>query len=143
MGVLSRIGRATRASLSDLRKRSFGRADKPLSELSDAELEAELIRRRRARAQGRSAADAAGLGRRDGAPSPRRKQLLQYYANLELDPGASLADIKAAYRELMKRYHPDKHARDDAKHRAATELAQQLTTAYVGLLEHLERRSVE
>lgn len=137
MGILRRLSNATRAGLTDIRTRSFGNADKPLRELSDAELEDELLRRRRSRAKGRSDADAAGLGR-EKSPSPRRKQLLQYYANLELEPGATTADVKAAYKSLMKKYHPDKHGEDEARHRSATELAQQLTRAYQALTRHLE-----
>ncbi len=30
-----------------------------------------------------------------------------YYTLLELHPGASVIDIRRAYRELSKRYHPD------------------------------------
>lgn len=138
MGILRRISKATRASLTDIRKRTFGEDDKPLSELSDRELEEEILRRRRARAQrtGRRPDD----DRRE-ALNPQRKQLRQYFANLELEPGASLEDVKRAYKDLMRRYHPDKHVGDPDKHRAATELAQSLTEAYRNLTAHLERRS--
>jgi DnaJ-domain-containing protein 1 len=122
--------------LSDIKNRTFGRSNKPLSELSDKELEEELLRRRRERADKR----AGEKGRGDkGAVSPQEKQLAQYYANLELSPGASLEDVKSAYRELMRKYHPDKHLGDPARHKAATELAQSLTQAYQALLSHLGR----
>lgn len=130
---------ATRASLSDLRQRTFGRHDKPLSELSDEELEEELLRRRRERADRRSPAPKGGPERRAEPDTPRTKQISQYYANLELKPGASIEDVRRAYRELMKRYHPDKHATDPELHRSATELAQSLTQAYTALIEHLSK----
>lgn len=135
MGVLRRLGKATRASLGDIRRRAVGSDDKQLSELSDAELEEELMRRRRDRARGRS-----GGGKTSSRKSPQDKQLAQYYANLELRPGATRDDIKRAYRELMRKYHPDKFLDDPDKHRSATELAQSLTEAYRKLNEHLEAK---
>jgi DnaJ-domain-containing protein 1 len=64
----------------------------------------------------------------------------RYYANLELPIGASAEEVKAAYRRLMRRYHPDLHQADKAKVEAATKLTQELRAAYEGLLEYLERR---
>lgn len=108
-----------------------------IAELSDEELEAELLRRRRARARRR---DSEERGTRGTAKnSPERKQLLQWYANLELEPGASAEDVRKAYRSLMQRYHPDRHRADPARLEAATQLARSLTEAYEALLTHLER----
>ena len=116
MGLFSRISNAARVGLSDLRSRAAGR---PVSELNDAELEEELLRRRRARA----------AGRQEKRPfeSPRDKQIAQYYANLELEPRASIEDVRTAYRRLMRKYHPDRHQGDAERHRAATELTSELT----------------
>lgn len=122
--------------MDDLRKRTFGRSDKPLGELTDQELEEELLRRRRERARGRAS---GGAPSRE-AESPQAKQLSQYYANLELKPGATLEDVKKSYRELMRKFHPDKFVGDAEKHRAATELAQSLTEAYQKLSAHLSER---
>lgn len=133
-------------SLTD---RTFGRTQKPLAELSDVELEEELIRRRRARAakrsDGGSVDDAVGESRARAASkavprSPQEQQVTQYYANLELSPGATLDQVRKAYRELMKRYHPDKHLGDPERHKAATELAQSLTRAYTALVELLRKK---
>jgi len=133
-------------SLTD---RTFGRTQKPLAELSDVELEEELIRRRRARAakrsDGGSVEDAVGESRARSASkavprSPQEQQVTQYYANLELSPGATLDQVRKAYRELMKRYHPDKHLGDPERHKAATELAQSLTRAYTALVELLSKK---
>ncbi|HJL46325.1 MAG TPA: hypothetical protein RMG45_10835, partial [Polyangiaceae bacterium LLY-WYZ-15_(1-7)] len=66
-----------------MKRRTFGSEDKSLSELSDAELEEELLRRRRRRARGRS----GGAPRRED-DTPQAKQVLQWYANLELEPTA-------------------------------------------------------
>jgi DnaJ-class molecular chaperone len=120
--------------LSDLKNRTFGASQKPLHELSDAELENELLRRRRDRAERRGRP-----AKSDPAVSPQKKQLAQCYANLELEEGATLDQVKSAYRELMRKYHPDKHLGDPDRHKAATELAQSLTQAYQTLVEHLSK----
>lgn len=135
MGVFRRISDSARASLTDLKNRTRGRDDRPLSELSDKELEEELMRRRRERARSRD----RGETKAARGASPVDKQLAQYYANLELSPGATLDDVKKAYREMMRKYHPDKYLGDPERHRAATELAQSLTEAYRKLTEHLSR----
>ena len=64
----------------------------------------------------------------------------RYYANLELPIGAPLPEVKAAYRRLMRRYHPDRHQHDPDRARAANELAQRLREAYEGLTAHLEKK---
>lgn len=70
--------------------------------------------------------------RRDDDPEIRR-----FYANLELPLGATLDEVRAAYRRLMRRYHPDKHHHDPARAEAAHQLSHQLREAYEGLLRHL------
>ena len=59
---------------------------------------------------------------------------------LDLQPGAELAQIKSAYRQLMRKYHPDMHAGNPAKLKAATELSMRVTTAYNGLMDALDKR---
>ena len=71
-----------------------------------------------------------------GPRTPQEQQLAQYFANLELRPGATLEDVRRAYREMMRKYHPDKHIGDPERHKAATELAQSLTKAYQELTTH-------
>ncbi|MFO0692061.1 MAG: J domain-containing protein [Polyangiales bacterium] len=137
MGLFDRFaGKGPRTV--DLRDLRFGRSQKTLAELSDEELEEELLRRRRARAQGR--AEVGPVARTADKDNPERKQLLQWYANLELPPFASLDEVRKAYRDLMKRYHPDRHATDPERQRIATELAQSLTRAYESLTAYLEKR---
>jgi DnaJ-domain-containing protein 1 len=107
--------------------------DKSLRDLTDRELEEELARRRRAR--GGTAPEQSDAPRM--AAAVKRAQVKQWLKNLELEPGASEEDIRAAYTRLMAKYHPDKHGGDPEKHRAATKLAHGLTEAYHGLLEGL------
>lgn len=116
----------------------FGRlTQKTVAELSDQELEEELLRRRRERARRRENEQRGTHG--TDKDSPERKRLLQCYANLELEPGATAADVRRAYRTLMQKYHPDKHRGDAERLAAATKLTQSLTEAYETLLQHLDR----
>ncbi len=59
-----------------------------------------------------------------------------YYSLLELHPSASVIDIRRAYRQLSKRYHPDT---TDLPAAVATAKFQQLNEAYA-TLSHPERR---
>jgi hypothetical protein len=54
----------------------------------------------------------------------------QYYGVLELPYGASFEEIKAAYKRLIKRYHPDRFHNDPEKHKAAVEISQKLNMAF-------------
>lgn len=54
----------------------------------------------------------------------------QYYGVLELAYGASFEEIKAAYKRLIKKYHPDRFHNDAEKHKAAVEISQKLNVAF-------------
>jgi DnaJ-domain-containing protein 1 len=124
---------------------------KRVSELSDQELESELLRRRRVRgvpadlsprAEGPKPADVPSATTASRlAAAVRRSNLAQWYANLELRAGAPIEEVEAAYRRLLERYSPERHADDPERHRDAKRLVQGLTDAYRGLLEHLREKS--
>lgn len=66
-------------------------------------------------------------------PADGAESLAWAYRTLELDPGATNAEIKAAYRRLAQRYHPDHNpgfTLEAAKRFAA------ITDAYELLLDH-------
>lgn len=54
-----------------------------------------------------------------------------YYANLELKSGAGFAEIKSAYKELIKKYHPDKFNQDEGQRKIAEEITRKLNEAYI------------
>jgi DnaJ-class molecular chaperone len=54
--------------------------------------------------------------------------------------GADLAQVKTAYRKMMRKYHPDMHAGSPQKQKAATELSMKVTGAYNALTTHLEKK---
>lgn len=88
---------------------------------------------------------AGGAGPSVGAQRPPRPgsseaQLAEWYRTLDVTPGADLAQIKSAYRQLMRKYHPDMHAGNPQKQKAATELSLRVTSAYNGLVEHLDKK---
>jgi DnaJ-domain-containing protein 1 len=51
-------------------------------------------------------------------------------ADLELREGASMEDIRRAYRSQLVLYHPDRHDGDDERHQTASEVTRRLTLAY-------------
>ncbi|MBI4821807.1 MAG: DnaJ domain-containing protein [Deltaproteobacteria bacterium] len=70
----------------------------------------------------------------------RSDELARWYANLELPYGAPLEEVRAAYRRMMRRYHPDRHRTDPTSEAAAAELVMALREAHDGLIDHLTRR---
>ncbi len=60
----------------------------------------------------------------------KRESLKKAFAVLEVPYGASPEKVKQAYRRLLIKYHPDRHAGDSEKMALATELTQQIADAY-------------
>lgn len=73
-------------------------------------------------------------------PGSADAQLAEWYRVLDLQPGADMAQIKTSYRQLMRKYHPDMHAGNPQKQKAANELSMRVTSAYNGLVAHVERK---
>ena len=70
--------------------------------------------------------------------------IVDYYARLGVPADASLAEIKSAYRNLVKRYHPDVYPYDDLTARRKAELAmRQINEAYAILSESTERQKYD
>ena len=82
----------------------------------------------------RSASGDGGDGGHGSRPkatlNPEDAALAKNYANLEVPYGSDLETVHAAWRQLMKKYHPDLHCRDAEKRRIANELTARLTQAY-------------
>ncbi|HSD90005.1 MAG TPA: J domain-containing protein [Kofleriaceae bacterium] len=79
-------------------------------------------------------------GSRPPRPGSQDAQLAEWYRVLDLDAGADMAQIKTSYRQLMRKYHPDMHAGNPQRQKAATELSMRVTAAYNGLVAHLEKK---
>lgn len=93
---------------------------------------------------GASSSSSTSGGYTGSARSPRpgssEAQLLEWYKTLDVPVGADMAQIKSAYRQLMRKYHPDMHAGNPQKEKAATELSLKVTAAYNGLVAHFEKK---
>lgn len=68
-----------------------------------------------------------------------QQQVLVWFRRLELEPGASAEQVRTQFRTLMRRYHPDRHVGDVRAEELATRISQELTVAYEGLIQHLNR----
>ena len=66
------------------------------------------------------------------------RELAGLYANLELPYGADLEQVRAAWKRLLRRYHPDLHGSDPERHATATEIVQGLNRAFEKLRRRLE-----
>ncbi len=78
--------------------------------------------------------------RRPRMPSFGKKdEIAKHYETLNLSYGADFAEVKKAFRALMRKYHPDMHVGSPSKQKAASELTKQLTGAYNALENHLEQ----
>jgi DnaJ-domain-containing protein 1 len=53
----------------------------------------------------------------------------EYFANLELSPEASFEEIKKSYKNLLKKYHPDKYHNDE-RSEYAEKITKKLNEAY-------------
>jgi DnaJ-domain-containing protein 1 len=87
-----------------------------------------------------SGPSAGGGTSRPPRPGSTDAQLAEWYRVLNLTAGADLAQIKTAYRQMMRKYHPDMHAGNPQKQKAATELSMRMTEAYNGLVAHVEKK---
>ncbi len=56
--------------------------------------------------------------------------LREYYRVLELSPGASLDEIKRAYRQLLQRWHPDRYKPGSLMQTTAEDVTKELNEAY-------------
>lgn len=74
---------------------------------------------------------------------PLRKmatQLVRDYGNLELKQGANVEEVRAAYKRMIKQYHPDRFASDPEKQKTATAITAKLNESYGRLMEYLGAR---
>ncbi len=78
--------------------------------------------------------DAHGSADDDG----KDPELAQYYANLEVPYGSDLETVRKAWKELLRKYHPDLHSQDPDKQRLSNELVQEINSAYRELEKRLK-----
>lgn len=157
MSIGRRIINMARAELNSLLDRAskYDDEDEPdLSGLSADDIAEEIRRRREAEDEieqmlgnrpRRPQQQQQQRQQQRQAPPPRPAQtstaeeIRRAYAALEVPQGSSFETVRRAYRQLMRKYHPDHHTGSPEKQKAANEVAQRLTLAYRLLEKHLRK----
>jgi hypothetical protein len=68
--------------------------------------------------------------------SAELREARRYLEQLGLAPGATVAEIKAAHRELVRRWHPDRFEADAGRRAEAEETIKGINAAYTWVLQH-------
>ena len=149
-GVAARIATSTPEARAERTRLATARASKVHGERDRKAATAQAstddaFARMKAQAGRPDGGGSGSPGSSAGAARPRPRpgvstQVADWYKTLDVEPGTDMAQIKASYRKLMRKFHPDMHAGDPKKLKAATELSMRVTTAYNGLVGHLEKR---
>ena len=71
-------------------------------------------------------------------PAAEYNSLSKSFSVLGVSQGASLAQIKSAYRTLVKKYHPDRAKRQGVSEKFASERFRQIQEAYEEILRSRE-----
>ncbi|HVO37862.1 MAG TPA: J domain-containing protein [Spirochaetia bacterium] len=72
-----------------------------------------------------------GSERGGGRPSrPPDESLRHDYANLEVPFGSDMEKVRASYKRLMMKYHPDKHAGSPEKQKIALEISKKINESF-------------
>ncbi len=88
----------------------------------------------------RSTSSSSSSSGRPPRPGSAEANVAEWLRVLDLSAGAGLPQIKTAYRQMMRKYHPDMHASSPQKQKAATELSVRVTAAYNGLVSYLNKK---
>jgi len=120
-GFFKRLSRLARAEINSLGSKFVSRTE--INE-TDRELQEEI----------ESAAS--------GSKSPSwPSEIREAYAALELPLGSDEKAVKKAYRELLSRYHPDKHQGTPEKLETANEITMRVRESYEKILSFLKNRT--
>ena len=119
-GFFKRLSRLARAEINSLGSRFSSK-----TEISDADRELQ------------EAIESASSGPTKPTWSPRIREA---YAALEVPLGSDEKTVKKAYRELLNRYHPDKHQSTPEKLEAANEITMRVREAYQQITDFLKEQ---
>jgi DnaJ-class molecular chaperone len=140
MGIFDRIGDVIKSYLNDEDDLFGGRTahrQRPFSPDPDVEaafdelndyLSGEVGRESAPREETRYGRNQGGDHNRPGAGIP--ESLGRDFAELGLVPGSSAEECKAAYKQLLKKHHPDRHAGHPGNMKKATEKSARINAAY-------------
>ena len=122
--MFRRLGRIAKAELNTFVDKFNKSDDHTTHRQVDDELAADL----------RPESDTVTTSASTGYPEPIRRA----YAALELPLGSDRTRVKTAYREMLRRYHPDRHHQDPSKLETANELTRELREAYERINDFLD-----
>lgn len=133
-GIFKRLTRLARAELNDLTER-LARAD--------ARRRGQEPPEPHQPPPGEDAAEPGPRASSRSGPVPSRwpREIRAAYAALELPLGADRDEVRAAYRKLLARYHPDRHQAHPDKLATANELTRRLREQYELLDRWLAERA--
>lgn len=134
------VGGSSATRLGEARARATGKRPEVVA------LELELLRRHRTRSPSKTyeveepnqeviGFDVSHLS------SAERLRLQRAYADLDLPMGASVDEVRRAYRRTMSIFHPDRFGHDQASQHMATELSRLLASAYNRIISTLSIKS--
>ncbi len=75
-----------------------------------------------------------GSGRSRARPQGPPDDLREHFRNLEVEFGASLEQVQATYKRLIRAYHPDRFGSSPEKQRTATEIIKRINYSYHQIL---------
>jgi DnaJ-domain-containing protein 1 len=78
---------------------------------------------------------------KNAAPQPRAnvpRELVEDYRLLGIAPGSAADTCKAAWKNMLKKHHPDMHATGEAELERATLMTRKLNESYARILRWLE-----
>jgi len=141
-GYLSSSKPGNQAAFRDM-DREFAEFDRRFAANTTADFEA-LKNRARAESAAKPGSASSGSGQakpeREDPLLTMARELVRDYHNLEVKPGAKVDEVKAAYKKMIKQYHPDRFANDPEKQKTATTITSKLNQSYHRIMEHLGER---
>lgn len=82
---------------------------------------------------GSSSSSSSGRRTRPRKKRTRLDKLEPHYKTMEIPPGTPFPKIRAQFRKLMRKYHPDRYASDPKKQAWATKKTQGISEAFAAL----------
>ncbi|MDR2552996.1 MAG: J domain-containing protein [Treponema sp.] len=148
MGIFGRLGNLIRGCIDEGDSSLFRGETRRYPASSDPDVRAayeelEAFLRNEAPHKGQAGGWKAGSG---GNPHPVRErekipeELRPDFAELEVPFGSSAAQCKAAYKELLKKHHPDRHGKRSEDTLKATEKSARINAAWDRIEKWREHR---
>jgi DnaJ-domain-containing protein 1 len=79
--------------------------------------------------------------RASNASFEQLEALRKDYSNLEVPFGSAFEEVKKSYKNLLRKYHPDKFANDPNKSKIATEITKKINESYQKIRAYEEKNN--